>query len=336
MAKLKAKCPLPALMAHLEMSQYNKKSCKSPFREDRHPSFSVYSDDSGYHWKDFGSDDGGDEVTFLARYLRLDEKKHFSALLAIYEAIATNAKLVEKATIPNISSSEFPDRSGFRPISADEIQNVSDRRQISIAALTWVHERGLLVAGTVCGLPAYAITDQSGRTIEARPLNQDIFPAVGELPERKTHSLKHTDKSFPVGFLESASYPCVALTEGMPDFLAAHDFILREQAPDGNKAKISCVPVAMLGSQTIINAEALTVFKNKIVRIFPHADNAGWAGAMKWKQQLLGAGAKTVDFLDLTAVWKATDEKVKDLNDISKHPELFTRFPALKNIMPKI
>jgi hypothetical protein len=34
------------------------KSCKSPFRDDRNPSFSLY--DNGKRWKDFGTGEGGE------------------------------------------------------------------------------------------------------------------------------------------------------------------------------------------------------------------------------------------------------------------------------------
>lgn len=41
------------------------KSCKSPFRRDKKPSFSVYDD--GRRWKDFSTDEGGDVIDFIAK-----------------------------------------------------------------------------------------------------------------------------------------------------------------------------------------------------------------------------------------------------------------------------
>jgi len=41
------------------------KSCRSPFREDRAPSFSIY--DSGRRWKDHSTGEGGDVVDFVER-----------------------------------------------------------------------------------------------------------------------------------------------------------------------------------------------------------------------------------------------------------------------------
>ncbi len=41
------------------------RSCRSPFREERHPSFSVY--DEGRKWKDHAAGDGGDVLDFVAK-----------------------------------------------------------------------------------------------------------------------------------------------------------------------------------------------------------------------------------------------------------------------------
>ena len=41
------------------------KSCCSPLRVDRHPSFSVFND--GRAWNDFGTDEGGDVIDFICK-----------------------------------------------------------------------------------------------------------------------------------------------------------------------------------------------------------------------------------------------------------------------------
>lgn len=41
------------------------KSCRSPFREDRHPSFSIF--DEGRRWKDHGTDESGDVFDFVCK-----------------------------------------------------------------------------------------------------------------------------------------------------------------------------------------------------------------------------------------------------------------------------
>ncbi|MGD1031405.1 MAG: CHC2 zinc finger domain-containing protein [Opitutaceae bacterium] len=56
------------------------KSCRSPFRDDRHSSFSVFDD--GRKWKDFGSGESGDAVDFLAKAKGVDKSAAAKELLA--------------------------------------------------------------------------------------------------------------------------------------------------------------------------------------------------------------------------------------------------------------
>ena len=56
---------LPELWRRLGLAGEPTRSCRSPFREDRHPSFSVF--DGGLRWKDHGTGEGGDTVDFIAK-----------------------------------------------------------------------------------------------------------------------------------------------------------------------------------------------------------------------------------------------------------------------------
>ncbi len=49
-----------------------KKLGSSPFRPDKHPSFSVYA--HGHRWKDFSTGECGDQIDFLAKAEGLDNK----------------------------------------------------------------------------------------------------------------------------------------------------------------------------------------------------------------------------------------------------------------------
>jgi hypothetical protein len=57
------------------------KSCRSPFREDRRPSFSVFED--GRKWKDFGTGAQGDAVDFLALARNMSRSDAAKALIAL-------------------------------------------------------------------------------------------------------------------------------------------------------------------------------------------------------------------------------------------------------------
>lgn len=42
--------------------------CRSPFRDDKDPSFSIFK--GGHHWRDFGTDESGDLVGFIVKAKR--------------------------------------------------------------------------------------------------------------------------------------------------------------------------------------------------------------------------------------------------------------------------
>ena len=54
----KDRLTIPELWAMLGLPGKPGRSCRSPFREDRNPSFSIY--DGGHRWKDHGTGLGGD------------------------------------------------------------------------------------------------------------------------------------------------------------------------------------------------------------------------------------------------------------------------------------
>src|SRR5262245_12858107 len=60
----KEQLSIPALWQLLNLPGGPSKSCRSPFREDRNPSFSIY--DNGRKWKDHATREGGDAVDFVA------------------------------------------------------------------------------------------------------------------------------------------------------------------------------------------------------------------------------------------------------------------------------
>jgi len=303
---LKTRCPLPSLLEAMKLGQYAKSSCKSPLRPDSNPSWGIYEHEAEWYWKDHGNEDHGDEFTFLARFLGLDQQRDFLALLKIYQNFARQVGENPKPPATKWAR-EKPDRAGYRRGTADELKKLSDSRGISIQALELAMGRGLLVFGQWCGLEVYGVTDQSGNVLELRRLNGEMFPAFGSLSERKSHAVKGSQKNWPVGILEAQAYPVILLVEGIPDFLAAHQIIILEQATT------QVAPVAMLSAAAQFSPESLAGFKGKHVRIVPHVDEAGVGGASRWAKQLKEAGAAKVDFLDLGKFEGPGGSKFKDL-----------------------
>lgn len=222
----------------------------------------------------------------------------------------------------------------FTAGTLDSVKRLALARGIGREGIQWAVDRGVLVFGSWNGHDCWAVKDRSGKVLELRKMDGLLFPAHGGLSERKSHSVKGSSKGWPIGILEAKNYPCIALVEGGPDFLAAHYEIIWEQAPSHTRQReIHCAPVAMLSASPDISPEALPHFKGKAVRIFPHAESAGVLGAQKWQHQIIASGVRRCEIFDMTRVRRLTDGICKDLNDFLniKGP---TPHPSMERIMP--
>jgi hypothetical protein len=209
----------------------------------------------------------------------------------------------------------------LRKSKPGEIEQIVANRKIDEMALRQVESFGVLRFGEVWDQPSWVLTDHSGRCAEARRLNNRAYPEVGDLTERKAHTLGGSRKDWPVGlrvdrgpdfeYLDAAEIIC--LVEGGPDYLAAWHFILAEPYPS------MCLPATILGRGVAkrIHQQALKLCAKKRIRIFPHADadNGGLKRACDWAWQFEEAGC-TVEIFDLRGLTKVDGSPVKDLNDL--------------------
>jgi hypothetical protein len=306
--ELRRECPLPTLLQKLDMGKYAVSSCRSPFRDDVNPSWGIFQGkDQRWFWKDFGTDEGGDEVDFLATKFELDSKNDFQTILEKWKELADSPAQPEAIVNPARSKEPTkPNMVSFVPGTMDQIERLSKSRGISMPALEAADECGFLVFGWWRGHEVYGLRDKSEKVLMLRRLDGEMFPDNGSLTERKSHAIRGSQISWPVGILEATGSDMILMVEGVPDFLAAFEIMAREQDDER-----SISPVAMLSANVSIHPEALPLFVGKHVRIVPHIDKAGITGAKQWQDQLLAAGAKSIDFVDLSLFGK----KVKDLND---------------------
>ncbi len=100
-----AKLTIPDLAAQLFPGWRFGKSCPSPFREDRHPSFSVY--DNGRRWKDHATSEGGDVVDFLAKAHGITNADACRELIAM---AGTRTASSRRSTHPSPQPREAPPR----------------------------------------------------------------------------------------------------------------------------------------------------------------------------------------------------------------------------------
>lgn len=325
-------------MKHVGLGAHAMPSCKSPFRNDAKPSWGIFQRDGKWFYKDLAADESGDELDFLAQLLRLDRDTNFALLVSLYRAVAETKPVVAGTVIIEaVKPSAPPDRTGFGDGTEEQLQKLATLRGFSVHALRWATERGILVFGTWNGFEVFGVTDKSDKVLEIRRLDGQMFPAAGSLAERKSHAVKGSQKSWPVGIMEAKDSPCIALVEGLPDFLAAHHLITKEQTSGDKHRFITCAPVAMLSASVTISGDALPYFTGKDVVIYPHADAAGVEAADRWQKQLQGI-AREVAIFDMSLLHEETDKKLKDLNDFIRlnDDELLLRFPSLSAIMPTV
>lgn len=145
---------------------------------------------------------------------------------------------------------------------------------------------------------SWIITD--GKRLGAQARRMDGKPYADGQKGKTIHG---TTGRWPIG-INDCSTPEIALVEGAPDFLAAYTAITQLGA-------FHIQPVAMLGSGQSIHPDALPLFANKRVWMFPHddANYAGLSAAVRWDRALRAVGATVIPF-DFSPY-----PGVKDLND---------------------
>ena len=75
-AEAKQRLSITGVWPILGLTGKPSKSCKSPFRADKRPSFSVYVGRDGIErWKDHATGEDGDAISFLAKARGIDNKQ---------------------------------------------------------------------------------------------------------------------------------------------------------------------------------------------------------------------------------------------------------------------
>ncbi len=283
------------------------KSCRSPFREEKNNSFSVYA--NGQKWRDFGTGDGGDPIDFLAKARGLsnaDAIREFK-LLAGLAPVAVHDKPRTPSNPPRPIA--FP--SDMHKGSTEECRRLAELRNVCVQAVKLASKRGLLHFGTMADggyVPAWILTDRDRTNAQARRLDGKPWQSVEGCPKAKT--LRGSQAAKPIGIQEAQGSPTIALVEGGPDLLAAMHFAWAEGVED------YVAPVAMFGATLNIPKDALPNFSGKRIRIFPHLDEGGRNAAIRWERQLAPV-AEWVDCFSLDGIRQETGKPVQDLNDLT-------------------
>lgn len=288
------------------------KSCKSPFREDRSDSFSVYDD--GRKWKDFATGEGGDAADFVAMACGLSPADGARKLIELAGVLPTERTNMPRTFVRSHDRGEAEDKARkrktwptFEHPTAQEIRAIAELRGLSPEGVQLAADRGLLWCVTDRGARAWCVTDQTRLNAQIRRMDGGKW--YGEhkaLPPTGGGN----EAAWPIGLIEAKPFPAIALVEGSPDLLAG--FHLAWCADVENDVAV----VAMLGASNRIPDDALRHFAGKHVRIFPDADDRGQEAGQRWARQLAGAGV-TVSGYSFAGLVQSDGSPVKDLNDFA-------------------
>lgn len=308
---------IPELWEHLQLPGIPARSCRSPFRQDRNPSFSVYDD--GRYWKDHATNEGGDAIAFYAAaHDGMSRKEAWKAFCVMAGTLEPDGRPAIPRTLKTQPASpppveRLPDLSRTHYPGAAEIAAIAQLRHLSIEGVRLAAEMECLRMGRVHGHAVWIVTDASQRVATARRLDGQLFTYENGSTS-KSHAL--SSKSMPVG-LHGLGSPraghAVMFCEGEGDFLAAFHFIALSGA--GNLH-----PVAMLGRTQVLSPEACKALQGWRIRFYPHVDldGGGTMAAERWASNIPDAECDAYSFEGLR---KADGSRVEDLNDCARiHP----------------
>jgi len=286
-----------------------KHSCRSPFRDERSPSFSIFDDGRG--WKDHGSGDGGDVVEFIRHAIDGDHKAVRNWLAARLTPGATSSTVTKPtATIKRInwpSKLTEGDRTTLKAFAAS--------RGLTFPAVQAMGRAGILRFTIIDGNECFVITDDSGKCAEIRRMDGKVFGRNKQFP------LAGVNKQWLPGIDLLRTAPkstAIIITEGATDLISACDLYSRYRRDHGGRN--SWQPAALLGATCkTLDPVAAQLMRGRRVRLVPDADDEGDQMADNWSSLLRKIGC-SVDVVNLPRKTDLTD----NLNLISP-PDLFSK-----------
>lgn len=283
---------------------------RSPFRPDRHPSFSVFDD--GRRFKDHGTGQHGDAVDFLRLATGLQGRDLITRFIEMaFGSIGSPPPLCfRQPPRRRVQPTSHPpaDLSAFQRPPFKELEQISSTRNLSLKGLGLAAKRGFLWCGRVKGHPCWVVAEPDGSVAVARRLDGQPF-LRHDGSTYKSHAL--TRKTMPLGLGGVPKAPrdngAILLCEGEGDFLAAFHFMAQWGEPN-------LFPVAILGRSQDLDPSAARRLAGWRIRVLAHADNdeGGMKAARRWVDAIPGAYADAFNFLGLRTT---TGAPVKDLND---------------------
>ena len=275
---------------------------RSPFHEDKRPSFTIYQAKGHLRFHDHTTGQGGDVVDLWTTTKGITVKEAVAELLALRPG--HNPPIKASNRPPEAFSPPedilWPDNLAA-PSEADT-RALGALRSLSPEAFFLAGRLGTLLMGDKRGQRLWMTCDRKMRSAAMRRLDGKNL----DLIDRKSASPKNAKRDWPVGLMTANpdldQLPDVLLVEGEADYYAALQIAM--------ESEINFRVCAMLGASSHIALEAKDHFYGARVLIVPHNDRslAGEKAAQRWAAQLHALGAKEVFIQPLPIV-------INDLND---------------------
>jgi hypothetical protein len=207
--EIKARLSIPDAARLLGMNWQPGKSCVSPFRPDKHPSFSVFQD--GRRFRDHANGDSGTVIDFIQKALDVPLKEaiqwarekcggvvSFKETKKPWKPPSTDRARgfqTPETARPQLPQGKDEAKSAarkpapkLRPARPGELAALAALRGFKVETLAEAQRRGLLAFASVWGHVAWCVCDPGGRIAEGRRLDGLPWDAYGSMPARKCHA----------------------------------------------------------------------------------------------------------------------------------------------------
>ena len=271
---------------HLGIPLIHKNPQRSPFRQDRHPSFSVFN--NGKKWKDHATGESGGIVDFYRMARPVSRDQAFREIINIFgtQCHSRRASKSRQRAIGQIQVGKgcinIPEFSW----DIGKAKILSAQRGYNIDALKFAYDCGCFGFCDYYRQNAWMITDNAALAAQVRRLDGKPWNAGN-----KAITIKGSNAIYPIGIAAARSHNYVCMTEGSTDFLACFHFAYV------NDLEKMIAPISMLGANQHIGNEFLPLFNGKDVLIIPDHDKAGHKALRKWGDAISGY-ARTVSYFD--------------------------------------
>lgn len=294
-----------------------RRHCCSPFREDRHPSFSIFADDRGWH--DFATGEKGDVVSFVKRATACTDAEAIRRVLELAGGIASPVELAPRPGPAKPVRAPFDGLAGLTlaPPTVGEVLALAElRRWPTFAGLELAAKRGLL---RMADAPhrdethrAWIFTDDARHSAQARRLDGE--PWASETHTFKSKTLR-ADADAPPGLADvvACDRRAILICEGEPDALAA--LLLAWAGDIAEKVGVIC----LTGASKPLPPAVLDKLIGRRCRVLRQTDPAGHKAALAWAESIHAAGI-AVDLANLDGLTRADGQHAKDLADLCHRP----------------